>query len=137
MPMISGLEAVQGRKSLGFPATWPNQTKDVLPPAPTVLLLEPARDGGDWVRFSVNACDDAAAEARTSDYLIRFRPADDSVQVVVNARMRERAADWLRTGRTRIDFASDSLIAAWKHQFSYTTYIRNDWADAPAAGERP
>jgi len=128
IPMIDGLEPVQGRASLGLPSAW-DPRGPIL--APGAFTLTRDAEGDAWAEIAVNATNDSLASARTSDYIVTFRPSDGAVTVKVNAVMRERAARWKASGRTRIDFGSDSLIDAWSRQFSCTDHIRND---GPAAG---
>jgi hypothetical protein len=133
IPMPPGLEAVQGRRSLGFP----NRAKGIgwtPPTAATTLSLVSDADSTTWIRCAVNAAEDPTEPAWTADYLILLRPTDGAVEIEVNAVMRDRAANWIRTGLTTTDFASDSRIAAWKAQFSCTDYVLNEW---PPPADRP
>lgn len=133
IPMIDGLEPVQGRASLGFPTGWIERG---LVPSPTAFTVEHDARGDNWIEIAVNAANDSTAGERTSDYIVTFRPSDGEVNVKVNAVMRDRAAYWKEIGRTPIDFGSDSLIAAWTQRFSCTDYIRNDGPVAASGGHR-
>jgi hypothetical protein len=127
IPTIAGLEAIQGRQTLGLPGLPQSAPGKPLPISPTILAVNPEPAGGDWVTVAVNAYTTPGPDGRTSDYIVRFHPSDNAVEVLVNSVMRERAADWLRTGLTRIDFASDSLVSAWKRQFVVADHVVNEW----------
>ncbi|MCK4305645.1 MAG: hypothetical protein KAY24_15515 [Candidatus Eisenbacteria sp.] len=117
VPMIEGLEQVEGRGDLGHVG----------------LGVVPSEHVPRLIQFAINA---ARRMPPSSDYILSVKLPGEVVKLTVNAVMGDLAHYWLEQGMTRINFASDSLVSAWQETLRFRDYIQIDWTD-PAPSRNP
>lgn len=115
-PVIPGLEAMDGRRELGSIGT-------------CALDVIHVPEGPRRISFAINVQN---SRPLLNDYILTCDERGCPIELTAATPLRDRAAEMLRLGLTRIDFGSDSLLAAWRATFRTRPYVQNDW---PASGD--
>jgi len=112
-PAMRGLEELHGRRDLGTIGR------------PSLDILDPP-DSPRRISFAISVLDHPRP---MTDYILTCDHDGWPIALTANAYFRDRVADLRRRGIARIDFGSDSLLAAWRGTFRTRPYIQNDWPD--------